>query len=67
VVAELEDPLPLEVHRFFAQDARERATGTAKWALRSGLHGVAPALARRLFTVHYACVCVCVAREQPSG
>jgi SAM-dependent methyltransferase len=65
IVAELEDPLPLEVHRFFAQDARGRATGTAKWALRSGLHRVAPSLARRLFTVHYACVCV--AREQPSG
>jgi SAM-dependent methyltransferase len=65
IVAELEDSLPLEVHRFFAEDARGRATGTARWALRSGVHRVAPGLARRLFTVHYACVCV--AREQPSS
>jgi SAM-dependent methyltransferase len=71
IVAELEDPLPLEVHRFFAKDARGRATGTARWALRSGLHRVAPGLARRVFTVHYACLLVprgaCVARAQPSG
>lgn len=65
IAAELEDPLPLEVHRFFAEGARARAVATGKWALRSGLHRVAPWLARRLFTVHYACVCV--AREQSSS
>ncbi len=54
---ELDDPLPREVHRFFATTRYERAAGTARWALRSGLHGLAPALARRLFTVHYACLC----------
>jgi hypothetical protein len=58
IVAELDDPLPLEVHRFFALSARARATGTAKWAVRAGLHRVAPPLARRLFTLHYACLCL---------
>jgi SAM-dependent methyltransferase len=61
IVGELEDALPLSVHRFFASDARARAQGTLKWAVRSSLHHVAPTLARRLFTVHYACLCV------PSG
>lgn len=56
--AELEDPLPLEVHRFFADSASARATGTAKWAVRAGLHRLAPALARRVFTLHYACLCL---------
>ncbi len=58
IVAELEDPLPLAVHRFFAQGAPARLLGTLKWALRSSLHRLAPPLARRLFTVHYACLCV---------
>ncbi|HXM86955.1 MAG TPA: class I SAM-dependent methyltransferase, partial [Solirubrobacteraceae bacterium] len=58
LAGELEDALPLSVHRFFASDARARAQGTAKWAIRSSLHSVAPDLARRLFTVHYACLCV---------
>ena len=54
---ELDDSLPLEVHRFFAVTAGARATGTAKWAVRSALHRLAPSLARRAFTVHYACLC----------
>ena len=58
VAAELDDPLPLEVHRFFAANARARATGTAKWAVRAGAHRAAPSLARRVFTVHYACLCL---------
>jgi hypothetical protein len=58
VIAELEDPLPLAVHRFFGQTARARLLGTLKWAVRASLHRLAPALARRLFTVHYACLCV---------
>ncbi|HTZ87136.1 MAG TPA: class I SAM-dependent methyltransferase [Solirubrobacteraceae bacterium] len=57
IEAELEDPLPLAVHRFFAASPQARAIGTAKWAVRSASHRVAPALARRLFTVHYACLC----------
>jgi len=55
---ELEDPLPLEVHRFFATSARERAAGTAKWALRRSLHRFAAPLARRAFSLHYACLCL---------
>lgn len=58
VACELDDPLPRGVQLFFASGARARALATAKWALRSGLHGLAPALARRLFTVHYACLCL---------
>ncbi|HEY2141842.1 MAG TPA: class I SAM-dependent methyltransferase [Solirubrobacteraceae bacterium] len=54
---ELEDPLPLAVHRFFASTPRARAVATVKWAVRACLHRLAPGLARRLFTVHYACLC----------
>jgi SAM-dependent methyltransferase len=57
IAAELEDPLPVDVHRFFATTRRARLAGSAKWALRAGLHRLAPPLARRLFTVHYACLC----------
>jgi SAM-dependent methyltransferase len=55
---ELEDPLPLEVQRFFAVSSSERARATVKWSVRSGLHRLAPSAARRLFTVHYACLCL---------
>jgi len=58
IVAELEDPLPLRVHRFFAVTPRQRAAASAKWAVRAGVHRLAPPLARRTFTVHYACLCV---------
>jgi SAM-dependent methyltransferase len=58
IAAELEDPLPLEAHRFFAITPRQRAAASAKWATRASLHRLAPALARRLFTVHYACLCL---------
>jgi SAM-dependent methyltransferase len=59
IACELEDPLPLDVHRFFAPaSSSARGAATAKWALRAGLHRLAPSLARRLFTVHYACLCL---------
>lgn len=58
VAGELEDPLPLSVHTFFATTSSARARARAKWALRAGLHRLAPGLARRLFTVHYACLCL---------
>jgi SAM-dependent methyltransferase len=58
VLGELEDALPLAVQRFFARSAPARLRGTAKWALRASLHRLAPPLARSLFTVHYACLCV---------
>ena len=58
VAGELDDPLPLEVHLFFAHTSAQRAGGYLKWGLRSGLHRLAPPLARRLFTVHYAALCL---------
>jgi SAM-dependent methyltransferase len=58
IACELEDPLPLAAHRFFAATPSARALATAKWALRAGLHCLAPSSARRLFTVHYACLCL---------
>jgi ubiquinone/menaquinone biosynthesis C-methylase UbiE len=58
VVSEIDDPLPLRAHRFFAGSAAERATATVKWAIRATLHRLAPSLARRLFTVHYAAICM---------
>jgi SAM-dependent methyltransferase len=58
IACELEDPLPLAVHAFFATTRSARARARAKWALRAGLHRLAPGLAPRLFTVHYACLCV---------
>jgi SAM-dependent methyltransferase len=58
VAFELEDPLGLEVHRFFAATPRARMAATARWALRAGLHRVSSPAARRLFTVHYACLCL---------
>lgn len=56
--AELEDPLPLEVQRFFATTGAKQATATVKWAIRASAHGLLPPLARRVFTVHYACLCL---------
>ena len=63
VAGELEDALPREVYRFLASSAGAatlagEAKASAKWALRAGPHRVAPGLARRLFTVHYACLCL---------
>ncbi len=55
---ELEDALPLRAHSFFAVTPRQRAAAGAKWALRASAHRLAPALARRAFTVHYACLCL---------
>ena len=43
--------------RASARALTARARGAAKWALRASMHRAAPALARRVFTVHYACLC----------
>jgi SAM-dependent methyltransferase len=56
-LAELEDPLPLAAQRFFAATPWARSAATARWATRSALHRVAPPLARRAFTLHYAYLC----------
>jgi ubiquinone/menaquinone biosynthesis C-methylase UbiE len=58
VAGELEDPLPLEVHRFFASTPAARAAALGKWGVRRGLHALSPALAKRVFTVHYTCLCL---------
>jgi SAM-dependent methyltransferase len=51
---ELTDPLPREVHRFFASSATARAAADLKWAVRGGVHRLWPAVASRLYTLHYA-------------
>jgi SAM-dependent methyltransferase len=58
IACELEDPLPLKAHSFFAEGGAATVKATGKWALRSALHRTAPDLARRLFSVHYACLCL---------
>jgi hypothetical protein len=57
VACELEDPLPLAALRFFARSRSARVAATVKWIARRALHALAPALARRAFTLHYACLC----------
>jgi SAM-dependent methyltransferase len=58
VAAELLDPLPREVHTFFAESPVDQARGLAKAAVRRGLFRLSPAVAERAFTLHYACACV---------
>jgi len=68
VADELEDPLPLQVHLFFARGAVQRARGYLKWAVRAALHRLSPPLARRLFTLHYAALCLPpVAQRHPAA
>jgi SAM-dependent methyltransferase len=58
VAGELLDPLPREVHTFFASGAAGQARGLAKAAVRRGLFRISPSLAERAVTLHYACACV---------
>jgi SAM-dependent methyltransferase len=58
IAASLDDPLPLDVHRFFAATPAARSRATVKWALRAATARVAPPLARRTFTLHHACLCL---------
>ncbi len=58
VAGELEDPLPLAVHRFFADTPAANVAAAGKWGVRRGLHALSPSIARRLYTVHYACLCL---------
>jgi SAM-dependent methyltransferase len=62
VGAELFDPLPTEVHLFFAETRGARARARAKALVRRAVFTASPGLAARLFTLHYACACV-----RPSG
>jgi SAM-dependent methyltransferase len=58
IAADLTDPLPRAIHAFFADTPAARARAELKAAARRGLFTLAPRSAERLFTVHYACVCV---------
>jgi SAM-dependent methyltransferase len=58
VVADVLDPLPREVHTFFASSPADQARGLAKAVVRRGLFRVSPKVAERAFTLHYACACV---------
>ena len=58
VAAELLDPLPREVHTFFAASPVDMARGLAKAAVRRGVFRVSQRAAERAFTLHYACACV---------
>jgi SAM-dependent methyltransferase len=58
VAAELLDPLPAQVHLFFATTPAQRARAKLKAAVRRAVFGASPPLASRLFTLHYACACV---------
>jgi len=58
IAAELADPLPLAVHRYFADTPVSRLKATVKAAGRRTIFTLAPRRAERLFTVHYACICV---------
>jgi SAM-dependent methyltransferase len=58
VAADLADPLPLAVHRFFAESPAARAKATLKATARRAAFSVAPCRAERLFTLHYAALCL---------
>ena len=57
VAAELSDPLPREVHRFWAGDTGAVRRADARWIARRAMM-VVPPLGRRLITVHWAGLCV---------
>ncbi len=57
VAAELYDPLPREVQRFWATDAGAIRRADARWVARRALMFVPP-VGRRLITVHWAGLCV---------
>ena len=58
VAADLADPLPLAVHSFFATTPAARGKAALKASARRTLFTVAPPLAERAFTLHYAALCV---------
>ena len=58
IAADLADPLPLAVHSFFATTPAARAKSAIKTSTRRALFTVAPPLAERAFTLHYATLCL---------
>jgi SAM-dependent methyltransferase len=58
VAADLADPLPRAVHSFFATTPKAQAKAALKASARRTLFTVAPPLAERAFTLHYAALCL---------
>ena len=58
VAADIADPLPLAIHSFFADAPAARAKATAKAVARRAAFTLAPRRAERLFTLHYAALCM---------
>lgn len=58
IEADLTDPLPLSVHLFFAHTPPAWARAGVKAATRRALFTLSPRRAERLFTVHYAALCL---------
>jgi SAM-dependent methyltransferase len=58
VAGELADPLSFRAHAYFARGAAGRARALVKAAVRRAVFTAAPRKAERVFTVHYACLCV---------
>jgi SAM-dependent methyltransferase len=58
ITADIADPLPLVVHSFFAETPAARAKSALKASTRRALFTVAPPLAERVFTLHYAALCL---------
>jgi SAM-dependent methyltransferase len=58
LAGDVADPLPRQVHTFWAAGAPARAKALLKAAVRRGAFAAAPAAAERLFTVHYAALLV---------
>jgi SAM-dependent methyltransferase len=58
IAVDLADPLPLAVHSFFAETPAAHFKSALKASTRRALFTVAPPLAERAFTLHYAALCV---------
>jgi SAM-dependent methyltransferase len=58
IAADLTDPLPRAVHAFFADTRSARTRAFAKTAVRHAVFRAAPSAAERLFTLHYAALCL---------
>jgi SAM-dependent methyltransferase len=54
---ELTDALSRKVQRFFAASAPQKLKAEIKALSRTAIHLLSPAIATRLFTVHYAALC----------
>jgi hypothetical protein len=58
VAADVADPLPLAVHAFFAKTPAQCFKAALKASTRRSLFAFAPGAAERVFTLHYATLCL---------